>query len=77
MLYAHQYRPPGAFPIYAWRERHAHDELVYHLPHLNTVGFDCSGSGPIVVLIVDVVPTHLIDTHGKHGFKLRVHALGD
>jgi hypothetical protein len=67
----------GAFPIYGWRERQTHDELIYHLPHLSAVGFDCRGRRPIVVLIVDVVPAHLIDTHGKHGFKLRVHALAD
>jgi hypothetical protein len=53
------------------------EHLVDHDANLRAISPDISDGWPVVVCLVQVVPTHLIDTSGEHFLELGVHALSE
>ena len=77
MLDTHDDGPPGIVPIDRQLQRCLADDAVDGGTHRVAVGAHLSGGRPVIVRFVEVVPTHLVDTHREHRLETRVDALAD
>ena len=74
MFDAHHDGPPVTVPVNRQRQRHGFDQLQHGLAHLCPVVQYFLDSGPVVVIVVQVVPAHFIHTHREDGFHVGVDA---
>ena len=69
VLNPHQNRPPGIIPTH-WATP---GRLANHVRHCGTnllpIGFDLGNRWPIVIGLVQIIPTHLIHTNSKNRLK--------
>ena len=72
MLDTHDDRPPGVLPV-DWRgQRRFIDDRQHRLAHLGAIGQYVRHARPVVVGVVEIIPTHLIHAHSEDGFQLLV-----
>ena len=74
---AHQNDPHGAVPLNRHGKITFTNEFVNDLASRITVGFYFGGCGPIVVIVVQVIPRHFVDANSEHRFDFFVDALVD
>ncbi len=77
VLDPHHDRPEGVVPVDGQRQRQGLDHLIDQCAHLVAVGLDLGDRRPVIVLVVQVVPRHLVDADGKQRLEARIDALLD
>ena len=66
---AHQNGPERIVPVDGHRQGHRLDDVVNDRTHCVAIGLDLVKRRPVVMRVVEIVPGHLIDADGKHGFE--------
>ena len=77
VLDAHQDDPPRVAPGDREGQRLAADQLLNRRSNRLAIGPDLVHTRPLVTALVEIIPTHFVDTDGKHRFETRVDALLD
>ncbi len=75
VLDAHHNHPPRTVPSNGQLQRHRLDQIIHDGANAIAIRLHFRDGRPVVVLLIQVVPRHLIHAHGKHGFVGRVDPL--
>ena len=77
MFDPHHDRPEGVVPIDGQLERKCLDHMINHCPDLVAVGLDLGDTWPVIVVVIQIVPRHLVNADGKQRLVLGIDALLD
>jgi len=72
VLDAHHDHPPRVLPIDRQGQRRIADDRVDRGAHPVAIGLDLGDGRPVVIRLVEVVPTHFIDPDGEHRLEPRI-----
>jgi hypothetical protein len=77
MFDPHHDRPERVVPIDGQHEGKRLDHMINHRPDLVTVGLDLGNAWPVIVVVIQIVPRHLVDADGKQRLVVGIDAFFD